>query len=205
MASSSSSDSKKPPYLVRTSSLGLSALDLRPHPIDETNYRYSATLGDSTGLTKLGVHFCRLPAGATSTTLHWHSHEDEWFYVVHAGEDARLLVWEPEDKDSSGGEGEGGAEGGAEGVVPREERVQTGDFVGFKAGVRRARAFRAGGEEMVYLAGGSREPVDVTYYPTAGKRQVNDMVNLEGSWTVEDKDVKTSVRKAPRLVVDVTH
>ena len=58
---------------------------------------------------------------------------------------------------------------------------------------------------MVYLAGGSREPVDVTYYPTAGKRQVNDMVNLEGSWTVEDKDVKTSVRKAPRLVVDVTH
>ncbi len=194
-----SSDAQKPPYLVRTSSLALSALEHRPHPIDGANYRYQVSLGDSTGLTKLGVHFCRLPAGATSTTLHWHSHEDEWFYVVQAGEDARLLVWEPSD----GEQGLGG-EAGVEEVVPREERVRVGDFVGFKAGVRRAHAFKAGGEEMVYLVGGSREALDVSYYPTAGRRQLIDSADLAGgNWAVEEKDVKPSGRKAPRLVVDL--
>ncbi|KAI1784653.1 hypothetical protein LXA43DRAFT_1077303 [Ganoderma leucocontextum] len=201
---SSSEAAKKPPYLVRTSSLPLSALEHRPHPIDDANYRYQVSLGDSTGLTRLGVHYCRLPAGATSTTLHWHSHEDEWFYVLQAGEDARLLVWEPnEPGEAEKGEG-GETHGRAQEVVPREERVRVGDFVGFKAGVRRAHGFKAGGEEMVYLVGGSREPLDVSYYPTAGRRQLIDSADLAGgNWTVEDKDVKPSGRKAPRPVVDM--
>ena len=89
-------------------------------------------------------------------------------------------------------------------MVPREERVQAGDFFGFKAGVRRAHAFRPGGEVMVYLMGGSREPRDVSHYPTMGKRQVVDLTDTgSGSWTVEDKDVRSSGRKPPRPVVDM--
>ncbi|PIL26861.1 hypothetical protein GSI_11041 [Ganoderma sinense ZZ0214-1] len=196
MRSSPEPESKKPPYLVHTTQLPLSALEHRPHPIDGANFRYQVSLGDSTGLTRLGVHYCRLPAGATSTTLHWHSHEDEWFYVLQAGDGARLLVWEPDEHSSSGGRG------GGEEITPREERVQAGDFVGFKAGVRRAHAFRAGEEEeMVYLVGGSREPLDVSHYPTAGKRQVVDLTGPDldvGSWTVEEKEVKPSGRRPPR-------
>nr|VWO97397.1 Mannitol dehydrogenase [Ganoderma boninense] len=82
----SPSDPQKTPYLVRTASLPLSALEHRAHPIDAANIRHQVSLGDNTGLTRLGVHYCRLAAGATSTTLHWHSHEDEWFYVLQAGE-----------------------------------------------------------------------------------------------------------------------
>ena len=203
MAASPDSNSKKPPYLIHTAALPLSALEHRPHPLDSANHRYQVSLGDSTGLTKLGVHYCRLPAGATSTTLHWHSHEDEWFYVLQAGEDARLLVWEPAEVSDSGEGGEIRAGSGE--VVPREERVQAGDFVGFKAGVRRAHAFRAGAGEMVYLMGGSREPLDVSYYPAIGKRQVTDAADLgAGSWTVEDREVRPSGRKASWPVLDLS-
>ncbi|KAI0703313.1 hypothetical protein C8Q76DRAFT_586464, partial [Earliella scabrosa] len=118
------------------------------HPVVSANHRYQVSLGDSTGLSKTAVHYCRLPAGATSTTLHWHSHDDEWMYILDAGEGAVMLIWE-------GGEGE---------IVPREEAIKTGDFFGFKAGVERAHAFRAGTTEMVYILGGSREPLDVTHY-----------------------------------------
>ncbi|KAI0747236.1 hypothetical protein C8Q80DRAFT_1080656, partial [Daedaleopsis nitida] len=122
--------------------------------------RYQISLGDSTGLTKTGVHLCRLPAGATSTTMHWHSHDDEWMYVLEADAGATLLVWEP--SGSGAGSGSGGAQ--KEEVVPREEPVKAGDFLGFKAGVVRAHALRAGTSEMVYLVGGSRVPLEVSHY-----------------------------------------
>ena len=167
-------------YLVRTADLPADALEHRIHPIVHTNHRYQLSLGDSTGLTKTAVHLGRLPAGATSTTLHWHTYEDEWFYVLEAGPDAVLLIWE--------GAGEGGMEEGSEGVdvVPGEESVKKGDFLGFRAGVPRAHAFRAGAEEMVYLIGGSREPLDISHYPAEGKSRI---VGQGTEWTVEDKSV----------------
>ncbi|KAH9930431.1 uncharacterized protein BXZ73DRAFT_101806 [Epithele typhae] len=91
--------SGSPPYLIRTA--------LLPPPRSKP-----LSLGDTVGLTRTGVHLCRLPAGATSTTLHWHTHDDEW---------------------PDGWEDKGKRERAQEGVVPREEPVRTGDFVGFKA------------------------------------------------------------------------
>ena len=186
-------------YLVHTSALPLSALEHRPHPIDSSNHRYQVSLGDSTGLTKVGVHFCRLPAGATSTTLHWHSHEDEWFYILEAGEDARLLVWEPGERERT--DGKVVMEEGEE-IIPREEAVQAGDFIGFKAGIQRAHALRAGEREMTYLVGGSREELDVSHYPASGRRMVISSAAGGVSWMVEDNAIEPSGRKSPRPIVE---
>lgn len=55
--------STRPEYLVRTTEVPFESLRHLVHPMDNTNQRYTVSLGDSVGLTKLGIHFCRLPPG----------------------------------------------------------------------------------------------------------------------------------------------
>ena len=47
--------------------------------------REKRALGDALGLNDFGVNLVRLPPGALSSQRHWHSHEDEFVYVL-AGE-----------------------------------------------------------------------------------------------------------------------
>ena len=47
--------------------------------------RTKRVLGDALGLNNFGVNLVTLPPGAWSAQRHWHSHEDEFVYVV-AGE-----------------------------------------------------------------------------------------------------------------------
>jgi len=168
-----------PNCLIRTSDLPISALSRQVHVMVPSNERYQLRIGDQTGLTKTGVHLCRLPPDTTSTTLHWHSHEDEWFYIVEAGENAVLLLREGGQTDAE--------EATAE---TKEIRVRKGDFLGFPGGQRNAHALRSGDAELVYLMGGSREPLDVTHYPEIGKRKVTDQTGRGLTWAVEDRDVK---------------
>ncbi len=44
--------------------------------------RIKRALGDALGLTNFGVNLVALPPGAWSAQRHWHSHEDEFVYVV---------------------------------------------------------------------------------------------------------------------------
>jgi len=44
--------------------------------------RARQVLGDAGGLTDFGVNLLRLPPGAWSSQRHWHSHEDEFVYVL---------------------------------------------------------------------------------------------------------------------------
>ncbi|GAB3456841.1 cupin domain-containing protein [Massilia terrae] len=44
--------------------------------------RIRQALGDAAGLTQFGVNLLRLPPGAWSAQRHWHSHEDEFVYIV---------------------------------------------------------------------------------------------------------------------------
>ncbi|KAI0777799.1 hypothetical protein BD413DRAFT_602082 [Trametes elegans] len=181
-----------PAYLIRTASLAPSALAHRTHPIVPTNHRDTVSLGDSTGLAHTAVHLCRLPPGATSTTPHWHTHDDEWCFILDDGGDGVLLVWEPAEGAGACAQGQG---------VPREERLKTGDFLGFKAGEPRAHALRAGGGEVRYLVGGSRQPMDSTVYPLEGKRLVVD--RSQGStqaWKVDEKDIQAVGTKPPPVV-----
>jgi uncharacterized cupin superfamily protein len=39
-------------------------------------------LGDAAGLTQFGVNLVHLAPGAWSSQRHWHSHEDEFVYVL---------------------------------------------------------------------------------------------------------------------------
>ena len=44
--------------------------------------RVRQRLGDAGGLTEFGVNLMRLPPGNWSSQRHWHSHEDEFVYVL---------------------------------------------------------------------------------------------------------------------------
>jgi uncharacterized cupin superfamily protein len=44
--------------------------------------REKRVLGDAVGLKNFGVNLVRLPTGAASSQRHWHTHEDEFVYIL---------------------------------------------------------------------------------------------------------------------------
>jgi len=112
-----------------------------PEPFDEPcRHRSSIRLGDAARLTQFGVNLLRLPAGAWSSQRHWHSHEDEFVYVLR-GE--VVLV------DDAG-----------------EVRLRPGDCAGFPAGDRNGHCLQnRSAEEAEILVVGSRIDEDHGEYP----------------------------------------
>lgn len=54
-----------------------------PRPFDQPcATRTRQRLGDAGGLADFGVNLMTLPPGAWSSQRHWHSHEDEFVYVL---------------------------------------------------------------------------------------------------------------------------
>jgi uncharacterized cupin superfamily protein len=54
-----------------------------PAPFDQPcTDRVRRRLGNAGGLTDFGVNLMRLPPGNWSSQRHWHSHEDEFVYVL---------------------------------------------------------------------------------------------------------------------------
>jgi uncharacterized cupin superfamily protein len=54
-----------------------------PPPFDEPCLsRERKRLGDAANLTQFGVNLLRLPPGAWSSQRHWHSHSDEFIFVL---------------------------------------------------------------------------------------------------------------------------
>lgn len=115
---------------------------LYPPPFDHPcRDRERRRLGDAAGLQQFGVNLMRLPPGAWSSQRHWHSHEDEFVYVL-SGE--VTLV-------SDAG----------------TEVLRAGDSAGFRAGEPEGHALqnRSGADALV-LEVGTRAPAqDVTTYP----------------------------------------
>lgn len=154
------------PYKIETSALKDEDFETRPHPLDPAAIRSSFPLGDKCGLTKLGVNLVRLPPHSKSSTLHWHSHDDEWVYVLEAGESSGTLLTLPD------GEKE-----------PREETIRAGDFIAFPANTRLGHVICSGDSEVIFLCSGTRESVDVCTYPLAGKKLVIDRSASERWYT----------------------
>jgi uncharacterized cupin superfamily protein len=73
------------------------------------NGRLKRALGDLFGLDQFGANLTELPPGVHSALRHWHSHEDEFVYILEG--EATLVT-------SAG-----------------EEVLRPGDCTGFKAGV----------------------------------------------------------------------
>jgi uncharacterized cupin superfamily protein len=115
---------------------------LYPPPFGQPcSKRERRALGDAAGLTQFGVNLMRLPPGSWSSQRHWHTHEDEFVYVL-AGE--VTLV----------------SDAGA-------EVLRAGDAAGFKAGDRDGHTLQNHSkEDALVLEVGTRSPgQDVTTYP----------------------------------------
>jgi len=113
-----------------------------PPPYDEPcRERVRYRLGDAAGLTQFGVNLLRLPPGVWSSQRHWHSHEDEFVFVI---EGEVVLATDA-----------------------GEETLRAGDCAGFKAGVADGHHLRNDStHEAVVLEIGSRKPgQDDTTYP----------------------------------------
>jgi uncharacterized cupin superfamily protein len=99
--------------------------------------RIRKRLGNAAGLSDFGVNLMRLPPGNWSAQRHWHSHEDEFVYVLE-GEVALV---------EDGGETVLGA----------------GDCAGFpKNSGNGHHLINRSGSVAVYLEMGSRHPEDMT-------------------------------------------
>ena len=115
---------------------------LYPPPFDQPcRNRERRRLGEAAGLQQFGVNLLRLPPGSWSSQRHWHSHEDEFVYVL-AGE--VTLV----------------SEGGT-------EVLRAGDAAGFKAGDPDGHTLQnRSPADVLLLEVGTRAPTqDVTTYP----------------------------------------
>jgi uncharacterized cupin superfamily protein len=109
-----------------------------PAPFDQPCAgRVRRRLGDAGALTDFGLNLMHLPPGNWSSQRHWHSHEDEFVYVL-SGE--LILV-----------------EDGGETVL------RAGDSAAFPKNSRNGHhMINRGTEPATYLEAGSRQPMDLT-------------------------------------------
>jgi uncharacterized cupin superfamily protein len=112
-----------------------------PAPFDQPcRNRTWVRLGDAAGLTQFGANLVSLAPGVWSSQRHWHSHEDEFVYVL-AGE--VVLVTDA-----------------------GEETLQAGDCAGFKAGERDGHCLQnRSSRPAELLVVGSRHDADHGEYP----------------------------------------
>lgn len=102
--------------------------------------RRKQRLGDALGLKNFGVNLTTLPPGARSALRHWHSHEDEFIYVVSS---ELVLI----------------TDGG-------EQVLTAGICAGFPAGAADGHfLMNRSGKDAVYLEVGDRDPADAVTYP----------------------------------------
>ena len=116
------------------------------HQFNENAIRMTRTLGDPAGLEDMGLHIVRLEPGRDSTEFHYHG-QDEEFLMILSGRGVALIG---------------------------EERIEVGpgDVMAFpkNSPAHAMQVPEGAGEDLVYLMGGTRAPVDVCTYPKAGLR-----------------------------------
>ena len=115
------SDPPRPPALDPLSVPGRQGSAYR-HPYREPLAgRVKRALGDALGLTRYGVNLVELGPGDWSAPRHWHSHEDEFVYVL---EGELTLVTETAEQVLGPGMAAGFPAGKADGhhLVNRSER-----------------------------------------------------------------------------------
>ena len=109
----------------------------------------SRPVGATAGSEQTGLWHVTLPAGGTGAPAHCHSAEEELFVILD-GEGTLELTPSPVISDR----------------VEREEvALRAGHVVARPPGTGISHAFRAGARGLTYLAYGTREPNDITYYP----------------------------------------
>ena len=138
------SDSKSPEELVvRTAQLDASEAMHLSHPLNDRSELFMTRLSDRTGLSHVGISLARIPPGRESFTLHVHSVQEEWIYVVSGRGHVRF--------------------------DDREVPIEVGDFVGFPPGGPAHLVRNTSESDLVYLQGGDRRQGDRGYFPDLKK------------------------------------
>ena len=116
------------------------------HQFNENAVRMTRTLGDPAGLKDMGLHIVRLEPGRESTEFHFHGQDEEFLMILS---------------------GRGIAEIGDDRI-----EVGPGDVMAFpkNSPAHVMHVPEGAGEDLVYLMGGTRAPVDICTYPRAGLR-----------------------------------
>jgi uncharacterized cupin superfamily protein len=133
-----------------------------PAPYDQpVKARRWKALGQAAGLTQFGVNLVMLPPGAWSSQRHWHSHEDEFAYVI-SGEVTLVM-------DSG------------------EETMRAGDCVGWKAGVQDGHVLQNRSHaEAVILIVGARDDNDHGEYSDIDMKFLPGRYSGGGGFTRKD-------------------
>jgi uncharacterized cupin superfamily protein len=123
--------------------------------------RHWLRLGDAAGLTQFGVNLVTLEPGVWSSQRHWHSHEDEFIFVL---EGQLVLVTDA-----------------------GEEPLRAGDCAGFKAGDRNGHhLLNRGAHAARLLVVGSRHPEDHGEYPDIDLKFAGDRYHGAGAYQHRD-------------------
>ena len=138
-------------------------------------------LGDTTGLTRMGVNLRTVEPGFAGTNRHYHTIEEEWTYVVAGSGTVR--------------------------IGPHRIPVSAGTFVGFPPGPRPHHFLADRGEPLVLLEGGERRPAeDGGAYPDARKMWRAGPEPVEPYVSVpEEGDPRQCVRVADVAIADFQH
>lgn len=130
----------------------------RVHQFNDNAIRHTKSIGDLLGLETMGVHLVRVEPGHDSTQFHFHHQDEEFVYIL---------------------EGQGTAEIGDERL-----EVQAGDFMAFTQNSLPHNLHNSSNEDLVYLMGGTRCPIDICDYPRINRR----MIREDGRKTFTDLD-----------------
>jgi len=123
--------------------------------------RIRQRLGNAGGLTDFGVNLMRLPPGNWSSQRHWHSHEDEFVYVLNG--DVVLVT------DAG------------------EEILRAGDCAGFKAGDRNGHCLQNRTlRDAEVLIIGSRSDEDQAAYPDIDLERTAGRYSGRGAYRHKD-------------------
>jgi uncharacterized cupin superfamily protein len=137
------------------------AEDVHTHQFNPNAVRHTKHLSDILGLSTMGVHLVRIEPGHDSTQYHYHHRDEEFIYVLSGRGIARL-----DDK---------------------EVEVGPGDFMGFTRQSCAHNLTNPFEEDLVYLMGGTRSPIDICDYPDIARRMYRvdgdkhyvDLANVE--------------------------
>lgn len=131
-------------YLITADQIAQMEGTQKTHFLNPDARRLNKSLGDSAGLTGIGVHLIEVQPGHLTTEHHAHHHEDECVYVLS---------------------------GTATAVIGDQEyAIGPGDFIGYRKGGLAHSIRNTGPEILRCLVIGERLPHDVGDYPRLGKR-----------------------------------
>ncbi len=121
------------------------------HQFNASAIRMTRNLGDTLGLSRMGLSLVRVEPGNESTTYHYHEADEEFIFILS---------------------GRGIADIG--GV---EQEIGAGDVMGFPTPSAPHTMRNPFSEDLVYLVGGERNELDVVHYP----RLQRSMIKHQGA------------------------